>query len=75
MRAGAETAASPRPAGLRRATGAAPATAATLSLHARVLLWDFERGSFAYDLLCLLLLLLLLLVPAAWWADPMIARS
>lgn len=38
------------------------------------MLWDFERGSLAYDLLCLLLLLLLLLVPAGWWSDPMVAR-
>jgi hypothetical protein len=45
-----------------------------LSLRARLLLWDFERGSLAYDLLCLLLLLLLLAVPGAWWGDPMIAR-
>jgi len=57
---------------------AAPRTgsaAATLSLRARVLLWDFERGSLAYDLLCLFLLLLLLLVPAAWWGDPMVRRQ
>jgi hypothetical protein len=46
---------------------------ATFSLKARVLLWDFERGSLAYDLLCLFLVLVLLLVPAAWWSDPMIA--
>ena len=45
-----------------------------LSLSARVLLWDFERGSLAYDLLCLFLVLLLLLVPAAWWGDPMVSR-
>jgi hypothetical protein len=48
--------------------------AAALSARARVLLWDFERGSLAYDLLCLFLVLLLLLVPAAWWGDPMVTR-
>jgi hypothetical protein len=54
-------------------TGLATA-AATLSLRARILLWDFERGSLAYDLLCLFLVLLLLLIPAAWWGDPMVRR-
>ena len=44
-----------------------------LSRRARLLLWDFSRGSLAYDLLCLLILLLLLLVPAVWWSDPMSA--
>jgi hypothetical protein len=47
---------------------------ASLSLGARSLLWDFERGSLAYDLLCLFLALVLLLVPAAWWGDPMVPR-
>jgi hypothetical protein len=42
-----------------------------LSRRARLLLWDFSRGSLAYDILCLVILLLLLLVPAAWWRDPM----
>jgi hypothetical protein len=39
----------------------------------RLLLWDYERGSLPYDLLCLLILLFILLVPAAWLADPMVA--
>ena len=63
------------------ATGAVHATeapsvapGAALSARARLLLWDFERGSLAYDLLCLFLVLLLLLVPAAWWGDPMVTR-
>jgi hypothetical protein len=42
-----------------------------LSRRARILLWDFSRGSLAYDVLCLIILLVLLLVPAAWWRDPM----
>lgn len=37
----------------------------------RLLLWDFSRGSFPYDLLCLLLLLFLLGVPASWLGDPL----
>jgi hypothetical protein len=40
----------------------------------RLLLWDYERGSRAYDLLCLLMLLFLLLVPPAWLGDPMTVR-
>jgi hypothetical protein len=47
---------------------------AALSLRARILLWDFERGALAYDLLCLFLALVLLAVPASWWSDPMIGR-
>lgn len=41
-----------------------------LSRAARMLLWDFERGSLPYDLVCLLLLLLLLFVQPAWLGDP-----
>jgi hypothetical protein len=40
----------------------------------RLLLWDYERGSLPYDLLCLLIVLFILLVPAAWLSDPMVAR-
>ena len=45
---------------------------ASLSLLARVLLWDFERGSMAYDLLCLGLLAFLLLASPVWLKDPMV---
>ncbi len=45
----------------------------TLSARARVLLWQYARGSAAYDLLCLLLALVLLFVPAWVWRDPMAA--
>jgi hypothetical protein len=69
----AAAAGSMRPADLRAAKPVA-APVAALSRGARVLLWDYERGSLAYDLLCLFLVLLLLLVPGAWWGDPMIAR-
>ena len=41
-----------------------------LSPAFRVLLWDLERGSLAYDLALLAVLLLLLLVPGERWGDP-----
>jgi hypothetical protein len=42
-----------------------------LSPRARLLLWDFSRGSLAYDLLLLVVLIVLLVVPISWWHDPM----
>jgi hypothetical protein len=42
-----------------------------LSAVARALLWDFDRGSWPYDVLCLLLLAFLMAVPPAWLGDPM----
>jgi len=44
----------------------------SLSPWARLLLWDFERGSLAYDLLCLLLVLFLFFASPSWLADPMV---
>jgi hypothetical protein len=41
---------------------------------ARLLLWDYNRGTLPYDLLVVVLLLLLLAVPAAWWGDPLVTR-
>jgi hypothetical protein len=41
---------------------------------ARLLFWDYERGSLAYDLLCLLMLLFVLLAPPGWLGDPMVPR-
>ena len=38
----------------------------------RVLIWDFERGGLAYDVLCLLVLLFLLAAPEPWLADPLV---
>lgn len=38
----------------------------------RLLLWDYERGSLAYDILVLVLLVFVLLVPPAWLGDPMV---
>jgi hypothetical protein len=40
----------------------------------RLLLWDYARGSLAYDLAFLLVVLLLMLVPAGFWGDPLRAR-
>jgi hypothetical protein len=40
----------------------------------RVLLWDYGRGSLAYDLALLLVVLLVLLVPASFWGDPLCLR-
>jgi hypothetical protein len=40
----------------------------------RLLLWGFERGTLAYDVLSLLILLFLFLFPPAWLADPMSGR-
>jgi hypothetical protein len=42
-----------------------------LSPAFRILLWDFGRGSLAYDLAFLVVVLLLLLVPGDRWGDPL----
>ena len=42
-----------------------------LSPSARFLLWDYSRGSFAYDVLCALLALVMALLPPALLGDPM----
>jgi hypothetical protein len=47
---------------------------ASLGRWARLLLWDFDRGSLPYDLLCAVLLLLALFLPASWLADPLVIR-
>lgn len=46
-----------------------------LSPTARLLLWDYPRGSVAYDVLCLALLALLILVAPGVWGDPMVGRT
>lgn len=40
----------------------------------RLLLWDYARGSLAYDLAFLAVVLLLLLVPGGFWDDPLWRR-
>ena len=47
-----------------------PVNDSKLSPAFRFLLWDFGRGSLAYDLALLAVLLLLLLVPGDRWGDP-----
>ena len=44
------------------------------SVLVRLLLWDYARGSLAYDLAFLVVVLLVLLVPGAFWGDPLRAR-
>jgi hypothetical protein len=55
-------------------SGAESRGAGTLSRGARLLLWDYDRGSWPYDMLCLLLLLILFATPPGWWSDPMWVR-
>ena len=50
------------------------AEGSTLSPWVRLLLWDFERGSVAYDLFCLLMLLFLILVAPERLGDPMVVH-
>lgn len=45
---------------------------APASRLARLLLWDFDRGSLAYDLLWVVMVLFMALVPAAWLGDPLV---
>jgi hypothetical protein len=40
----------------------------------RVLLWDYARGSLAYELAALVVALLVLLVPGGFWGDPLWPR-
>jgi hypothetical protein len=42
--------------------------------RARLLFWDYARGSAAYDLVCLILALIVFAVPPSWWGDPMVGR-
>jgi hypothetical protein len=41
------------------------------SAAVRLLLWDYARGSLAYDLAFVAVVLLVLLVPGAFWGDPL----
>ena len=45
-----------------------------LSSWARLLIWDYGRGSLAYDLLCLFVILLFVLAPPGLWGDPLSGR-
>jgi len=37
----------------------------------RLLLWDYARGSLAYDVAFAVVVLLILLVPGGFWGDPL----
>jgi hypothetical protein len=37
----------------------------------KLVLWDYSRGSVAYDVALLVVLLVLLLVPGGFWNDPL----
>jgi hypothetical protein len=41
------------------------------SATVRLLLWDYARGSLAYDVAFALVVLLILLVPGSFWGDPL----
>ena len=43
-----------------------------LSRTARLLLWDYARGSMPYDLLCVILVVVMALLPPALLGDPMV---
>ena len=45
--------------------------ALTLGTGVRLALWDYARGSLAYDLALALIALLVLLVPGSFWGDPL----
>ena len=40
----------------------------------RIWLWDYERSSSPYLVLCLLIIAFVLFVPAEWLGDPMVVR-
>jgi hypothetical protein len=40
----------------------------------RLLLWEFARGTLAYDLALLAAVLIVLLVPGGFWGDPLWRR-
>ncbi len=56
------------------APGVAPRAAGPLRPAVRLLLWDYARGSLAYDLVLLLVALVVLLLPGSFWGDPLWIR-
>ncbi len=44
------------------------------SAAVRLLLWDYARGSLAYDVAFVVVVLLVLLVPGGFWGDPLWLR-
>jgi hypothetical protein len=47
------------------------AASSTLRPLVRLLLWDYDRGSLAYEIALVLVFLLIFLVPGAYWGDPL----
>ncbi len=45
-----------------------------LSPAVRLLLWDYARGSLAYDVAFVVVIAIVLLVPGSFWGDPLWAR-
>jgi hypothetical protein len=41
------------------------------SATVRLLLWDYGRGSLAYDVAFVVVVLLILFVPGGFWGDPL----
>jgi hypothetical protein len=41
------------------------------SATVRLLLWDYARGSVAYDVAFAVVVMLVLLVPGRFWGDPL----
>ena len=41
------------------------------SATVRLLLWDYARGSVAYDVAFLVVVLVILLLPGGFWGDPL----
>jgi hypothetical protein len=41
------------------------------SATVRLLLWDYARGSLAYDVAFVVVVLLILFVPGDFWGDPL----
>lgn len=54
--------------------GVVPYAAGPLRPAVRLLLWDYARGSLAYDLVLLVVVLVVLLVPGSFWGDPLWVR-
>lgn len=36
----------------------------------RIIFWDYERGTWQYDLMCLLIVAFIFLSPKAWFMKP-----
>lgn len=48
-----------------------PVASSTLRPLVRLLLWDYDRGSPAYEIALIVVLAIILLVPGGYWGDPL----